>query len=362
MPEVLNKETRLAQLNAEIEAENLAKIEAEKNKASEEEKKAADLEKDKTKSAEEIALEEKEKADKLEAEKGETEEQKLARIEAEKEKDKAPEKTWEQLLEEDEANRVALKKQARLEKLQTSKMANLFLELEEEGKSIEDIASIASKLKGFDTKDLTDEQLFMLIVADEKNADGEALSEEEKAYAYKEFKELKPSVQKTALEAKRAEVETKRNAEVEKLTNDKKTALTKVNECLPLIKSKSAEIYGKEINGVLMTHELTKEFNLEASRQLIGSTDAKGDINTELAIKNALKIVLFDTIEANAKEAGIKAGKEEAFKVNHNPSEDGKIAKSASVAKKTTQELEDDALAAYRESRNPQRKKVLTIN
>ena len=269
------------------------------------------------------------------------------------------EKTWEEVLAEEKKLEQEEKKKARLAALAESKMANLFLELEEEGKSIEEIASIANKLKSFDTKDLTDEELFMMIVSEEKNSEGEPLTAEEKSLAYESFKELSASVQKTTLEAKRKEIEEKRKSEIEKYSNNKKSALTKVNECLPLIESKAKEIYGTEVNGVFMTADLTKEFNKEASRQLVSCTDVKGDINAQKAISNALKIVLYDSIEAKAKEAGEKAGLEKAFRENHNPSEDGKIAKSQSTQQKTKEEKEDEAARAYIASRNPQRKKSL---
>jgi len=125
MAEVLTPEKRLAQLNAEIEAENLANAEKDKSGASEEqkladEKAAADeaarleAEKDKgnEKSPEEIAEEERIAAEKVEADK----------IEA----NKPPVKSWEELSAEAEEEEIKLKKQARLEKLQSSKMANLF--------------------------------------------------------------------------------------------------------------------------------------------------------------------------------------------------------------------------------------------
>ena len=51
-----------------------------------------------------------------------------------------------------------------------------------------------------------------------------------------------------------------------------------------------------------------------------------------------------------------------SFIENHNPSEDGKLATSKSPAKQTKEDKEDEALKAYREARNPQRKKVLTNN
>lgn len=355
MSEVLTPAVRLAQLNAEIEAEKAANPNKEENKASEEQKladekvasdEAAKLELEKNKgiekTAEEIAEEE--------------------RIAAETEKDKPPVKTWEELSAEEEEKEIAAKKQAKWEKAKESKIVNRILELEEEGKSIEEIADAIASLKKFDTKDLTDEQLFMLIVADDKNAEGEALTAEEKAQAFEEFKELKPSVQKTALDAKRAEIEAKRLSEIEKFTNDKKSALTKANECLPLIKGKCAEIYNTEIDGILMTAELTKEYNLEASRQLIACTDAKGDINMEKVFDRTRKIVLYDALEAKAKEDGRKLGLKEAFTENHNASEDGKIATSKSPQKKTKEELEDEALQNFIDSRNPQRKKVLIKN
>lgn len=357
MSEVLTPAVRLAKLNAEIEAEKFANPVKEENGASEEQKLAEEKA-----AADEAARLEAEKNKGVEKSPEEIAEEERIAAEAEKKKNEPPVKTWEELSAEAEEEEIKLKKQARLEKLQSSKMANLFLELEDEGKSIEEIASIASKLKDFDTKDLTDEQLFMLIVADDKNSDGESLTAEEKAQAFEEFKELKPSVQKAALEAKRAEVETKRNQELEKLTNDRKSALTKVNECIPLIKGKCAEIYNTEVDGILMTPELTKEYNLEASRQLIACTDAKGDINMEKVFDRTRKIVLFDAIEAKAKEAGRKQGLKEAFTENHNPSEDGKLATSKSPQKKTKEELEDEAVQAVIAARNPQRKKVLTNN
>lgn len=361
MTEVLTPAVRLAQLNAEIEAEKAANPTKEENGASEEQKladekaaqdEAAKLELDKSKenekSAEEIAEEERVAAEKAEADKTKANE--------------PPKKTWEELIAEAEEEEIKLKKQARLEALQNSKIANRILELEEEGKNIEEIADAIAALKKFDTKDLTDDQLCMLIIADDKREDGSPLSDDEKARAIENLKELSPSVLKTALDAKRAEIEAKRLSEIEKFTNDKKSALTKVNECLPLIKGKCAEIYNTEVDGILMTPELTKEYNLEASRQLVACTDAKGDINMEKVFDRARKIVLFDAIEAKAKEAGRKQGLKEAFTDNHNPSEDGKLATSKSPQKKTKEELEDEAVQAEILRRNPQRKKVLTTN
>jgi len=361
MAEVLTPEKRLAQLNAEIEAENLANAEKDKSGASEEqkladEKAAADeaarleAEKDKgnEKSPEEIAEEERIAAEKVEADK----------IEA----NKPPVKTWEELSAEAEEAEISAKKQAKWEKAKESKIVNKILELEEEGKSIEEIADAIASLKKFDTKDLTDDQLLMLIVANDKNDDGSPLSDDEKARAIENLKDLSPSMLKTALDAKRAEVEAKRLSEIEKFTNDKKSALTKVNECIPLIKGKCAEIYNTEVDGILMTHDLTKEYNLEASRQLIACTDVNGNINMEKVFDRTKKIVLFDAIEAKAKEAGRKQGLKEAFTENHNPSEDGKLATSKSPQKKTKEELEDEAVQAVIAARNPQRKKVLTNN
>lgn len=340
MAEVLTPEKRLAQLNAEIEAENLANAEKDKSGASEEQKLA-----DEKAAANEAA--------RLEAEK----------VEADKiEANKPPVKTWEELSAEAEEAEISAKKQAKWEKAKESKIVNKILELEEEGKSIEEIADAIASLKKFDTKDLTDDQLLMLIVANDKNDDGSPLSDDEKARAIENLKDLSPSMLKTALDAKRAEVEAKRLSEIEKFTNDKKSALTKANECIPLIKGKCSEIYNTEVDGILMTPELTKEYNLEASRQLIACTDAKGDINMEKVFDRARKIVLFDAIEAKAKEAGRKQGLKEAFTENHNPSEDGKLATSKSPTKQTKEDKEDEALKAYREARNPQRKKVLTNN
>jgi len=356
MSEVLTPEVRIAKLNAEIEAEKVANPVKEENGASEEQKlaeekaaadEAARLEAEKNKgnekSPEEIAEEERIAAEKAEA-------------------NKPPVKTWEELSTEEEEKEIAAKKQAKWEKAKESKIVNRILELEEEGKSIEEIADAIAALKKFDTKDLTDDQLLMLIVANDKNDDGSPLSDDEKARAIENLKDLSPSMLKTALDAKRAEVEAKRLSEIEKFTNDKKSALTKVNECIPLIKGKCAEIYNTEVDGILMTHDLTKEYNLEASRQLIACTDVNGNINMEKVFDRTKKIVLFDAIEAKAKEAGRKQGLKEAFTENHNPSEDGKLATSKSPQKKTKEELEDEAVQAVIAARNPQRKKVLTNN
>lgn len=279
--------------------------------------------------------------------------QEAARLEEEK---KNPKKTIEEILNEAKEKEAQERKEARLKKMSESKAVNLFFELEEEGKDINEIASIYSKLKDFDTKDLTDDDIIAQIANEERDENGNPLSQEALEEQIETLKAMPKKAQTALIEQKRAAMEKSKQEFIDKYQTPKGKAIETIKEVLPIIDNKAIEIYGKEQYGVIMDEQLTVSFRQEAQRQIVSCTKHDGTIDSEKVVSNALKIALFDKIQEASAEASRKAALKEAFDANHSPSSDTRPVKGKTGTEKTREQQEDEALKAFLAARNPLKK------
>jgi hypothetical protein len=344
-------EQKLADINAELEAEAKA---AEANQPTPEELAAKQAEYKRIED-ERIA------AEKAKALENETEEEKTKRLTLE---NTANKKSFEDLIKEDEVAKAKAERVAKAEKLLENPMMKSLMDFADAGLTPDQIAETITSIKQLDPKDISDKDLFMRKIANEKNEDGQLLSEEEKNDAYEAFLTQPKTVQNQFNEAERAEL-TKKHEEAKtklNIVNPLKAAFDEnATKSMELIYSKAKELIGTDFKGLTITPEIAIEFYNEALIQLKSNANNDGTFDTQKPITNALKIVTYDKLEAIAKENGVKEGLKKAFEKTYSPSEDGKPAAVVNSQNKSAEELEDEAIEKERQLRNPSLRKKETV-
>ena len=267
------------------------------------------------------------------------------------EQEQVTQKTWKEILAEQEEQDKEQKKIEKAKRLAENPIMKIALEADERG---EDWLTIVNSIAGIDVETISDEQLF------KNSLHGQSLSQDELDEAWSEFKEQKDYLKKPLLELEKnkikQQIEDKRNQFKigKKQDINYNEVKTKADNSLEALLDKLP----LEVEGVKLTTERKAELFKEARRFYATYLDETSNtIDVSEAFDTAFAKLSKGAWKKDLVEKAKSEGRKEAFDKVHNPNANTMV----SSKKPNAESREDRELREYMERINQPPKSLIEI-
>jgi hypothetical protein len=247
-------------------------------------------------------------------------------------------KSWEDIVADEIKSQQEKVEQEKRNKLLEDPLIKAIAHARETGR---DPKEIIKSLEAANPDGLDEKALFEMTLP-------EGMDEADRETAYERFSELPETTKQALVEQKRKELKSEYEKIQSSINSDPVKAYKEnYSKSLDSVRESLNKIVGQEVNGVRISNKIAASIFQEAQSQLLANKDASGNFSAETALKKAVILSTASYIkEAAAKEAEQKA-KAETFKEFHNPTGKGKVHGDTFGEKDKKKELEDKAVEDY---------------
>jgi hypothetical protein len=265
-------------------------------------------------------------------------------IETKENENAAPKKTWQELLQEE----VELSKKQEEEKefkdFMNDELVKTLYNIKKSGK---DPKEFVKTLHSVDPTSFTEKQLFEASISEEKNENGQPLTEQEVEEKWEQFQSMPKSIQQKVIDTQRNEYQKKYDDTAKSFKKaDENPYLESAKKATEELVTFVGKLVGTKVFGVDITDNIAKDLYKEASEQL--KTTFNGSVyDSKGALEKAISIKMLPSLVNEVKKAADTDAKLELFKHFNTPSSSGKPVQTTEIVQKSKEELQKEALDAH---------------